>query len=50
VSEDEKILQFIANNRRYSDTKGNKVWKQLEQRNFVPGRYVRDRVTRLDDL
>ena len=37
-SEDEKILAYIAKNRRFSDTGGNLLWKTMEERNIVPDR------------
>ena len=37
-AEDVKIVQFIADNKRFQDTKGNELWKVMEERNVLEGR------------
>ena len=36
--EDLKIIQFICDNKRFADVKGNEVWKVMEERKVVEGR------------
>ena len=36
--EDLKIIQFICDNKRFADVKGNEVWKLMEERKVVDGR------------
>ena len=36
--EDMKIIQFIIDNKRFDDVKGNELWKVLEERNVLKGR------------
>ena len=36
--EDLKIIQFIIDNKRFDDVKGNELWKVLEERNVLKGR------------
>ena len=37
-SEEENIIQWIIENKRHSEIKGIKMWKELEESNEVPGR------------
>ena len=37
-SEEKKILKWIRKNKRHSDTKGIKMWRELAESNKVPGR------------
>ena len=36
--EDLMIIQFICDNKRFADVKGNEVWKLMEERKVVDGR------------
>jgi hypothetical protein len=36
--EDLKILNFIAENKRFDDVRGNEVWQSMEERKVVEGR------------
>ena len=37
-SEEQKIVEWIAKNKQYSEVGGNKIWRLMEQVNAVPGR------------
>ena len=37
-AEDVKIVNFIAENKRFQDTKGNELWKVMEERSVLEGR------------
>ena len=37
-AEDLKVLNFIAENRRFEDVRGNEVWQVIEERRVLEGR------------